>query len=76
MKGKALATRRWIRTTCRGGDAGFTVFPEVVDVEAYVSLPLLRQPAKVEELFTRSDGDVGRRHCEASAVRDGVIDSA
>lgn len=47
-----------------------------MDVEANVSLPLLRQPAEVEERFPRGDGDVGRRRCEALTVRDGVIDSA
>lgn len=57
-----------------GGGAGPTVFPEVVDVEANVSLPLLCQPAKIQERFSRGDGDVGRRRCEALAVTDGVID--
>lgn len=47
-----------------------------MDVEANVSLPLLRQPAEVEEPFPRSEGDVGRGRCEASTGRDGVIDPA
>lgn len=61
---------------CAGSHAGYTVFPEVVDEEANVSLPLLHQPAKIEGLVPRGDGDVGRRRCEALTVRDGVIDSA
>lgn len=53
---------------------GRTVLSQVVDVEANVSLPLLHQPAKIEELFPSRDADVGRRRCEA--VRGGVIDLA
>lgn len=47
-----------------------------MDVEANVPLPLLRQPAEIEERFPRGEGDVGRGRCEESTVRDGVIDPA
>lgn len=76
MRRKASATRCRTGASASGGDAGGTVFPEVVDVEADISLPLLRQPAEIEERFPRGDGDVGRRRCEALTVRDGGIDSA
>lgn len=74
MKRRASAARCRISAPSLAVARCRTVLPEVVDVEANVSLPLLRQPAEIEEPFASGDADVGRRRCEA--VRDGVIDSA
>lgn len=58
------------------GEAGNTVFPEVVDVEADVPLPLLHQPAEIEERFPGGEGDVCRGRCQILTLREGVIDPA
>lgn len=39
----------------------FTIFVEVVDLEANVPVSLLGHPAEVDEVFTDRQCDVGRR---------------